>query len=104
MTPKDENPMIWTPEQNSPKTKQVRGVIVSAFYSMEQEFIALTLDVSGRMIPISIHKTSFASMNGKPISECSKSEIDFEMGRTAELFMRRKGTKITLEVDESQLE
>lgn len=112
---------IWTPEELTPKgwdtdewfgvhsfdpnkeeTVVIKGKILKAVYHEDEEQISLVVrvpDGSPKVVPIS--KSAF-TFHGKPHTELPKEETDREMFKTAELFNRRKGASVSLNIFTSQ--
>jgi hypothetical protein len=91
------------PETPSPEPSvTLRGKILEARYYPEEGYIAVHLHMEdGSQRRTYLPKTAFL-FGGKPPDQVSPKEVDREMNKTAELFMKARGKVIRVAMDESQ--
>jgi hypothetical protein len=81
----------------------LRGKIENAVFHSEQGQIVVVLSLpDGTKRSAVIHKSSI-SFGGLPSSSVPEDEVNRQMSRTAEMFRRRRGSSINLEIFTHQL-
>lgn len=95
---------IWTPtSEEKPKPIKVKATIVDAKYDAQLKCIALLVHFpNGEARSLPMYASAF-SFHGRPYSEVPATEVDREMEKTAQLYRRRKGSKLNVETFENQI-
>lgn len=100
---------IWTPEDSNPKPtpqdKQVKieGTIINAKYHPLQKALIIAVRLPNGEARSCVDYANSHTFHGRPYKDVPSEEIDREMEKTAELYCRRKGGKISLQIYENQI-
>lgn len=80
----------------------MKGTITNAHYYAEHSCIAVHLDMEDGSKRRAYVYASALLFGGKPADQVPKKDVDREMNKTAELFLKARGKKINVAMDESQ--
>jgi hypothetical protein len=93
---------IYDARSGNEKTVTNLAQIVNATYHQDKGWIALQVRLNDGTTRVTcLHKSSFL-FNKRKFSEVSQEEVDREMNKTAELFRKRIGNKIKVQMYEDQ--
>jgi len=106
-----ENKKIWTPDetpepklQSEQKQVTVKGAILNAKYHPLQKALIIAIRLPNGDAKSCVDYASSHTFHGQAYKDVPPEEIDQEMEKTAELYRRRKGSDINLQIYENQLE
>lgn len=97
---------IWTPGSSpNPDQKSVRlkAEIMTAQYHPLQKAIIIAVRLPNGDVKSMPDFARNHNFHGKPYNNVTAEEVDKEMEKTAELYRRRKGSKINVEIFEDQI-
>jgi hypothetical protein len=100
---------IWTPDETSKpaedsKQIKVNGTILNAAYHPLQKALIIAIRLPNGDARSCVDYASSHTFHGIPYKDVLPEEIDREMEKTAELYRRRKGCDIVIQIYENQLE
>jgi hypothetical protein len=90
---------IWTPETEIKRVSLKAEILNAKYYPLEKQMILAVRLPNGRAVSQPIPCSAYL-FQGKPCTEVPAEFIDKEMEKTAELYRRSRGRKITVELDE----
>lgn len=99
---------IWTPEEKLPEipeVKQVRikGEILNAKYHPLEKTLMIAVSLPNGESKSFVQYAKSFLFNKRPYDSVPPEEIDKEMEKTAELYRRAKGRKISVLIYENQI-
>lgn len=102
--PGPESKMIWRPGRSDMGKKVVmQGVVMAAQYFRDEQKLVVKVGMNDGSIRYGILIAQELTFHGTPYNMLDRNTIDSEMERTSDLFNRRKGSRIKMEMFEDQV-
>ena len=96
---------IWTPDSDSPEIKQIRvkGEILNAKYHPLEKTLLIAVSLPNGEAKSFVQYAKSFLFNKRPYDAVTPDEVDREMEKTAELYRRARGRKLSILIYENQI-